>query len=190
MEAQESPKPVRMLTQTIHQKAYPAISPSRPELSQAGRTILVTGGATGIGYAIAQAFSQAAAARVILVGRRDNVLREAVSKLAEYAKQIGSKTEFIGRAADDSDLDSTAPLWTGLEEEGIAVNVLVLNAASISAASPLLERGLDKFWNDYLINVRALVDYTQRFNNQKTAGAIGRKVKPPQPSPDRKSLST
>ncbi|MEM9279027.1 MAG: SDR family oxidoreductase, partial [Pseudomonadota bacterium] len=42
-----------------------------------GKTALVTGGGTGIGKAIAQAFSDAGA-YLILIGRRENLLREAL----------------------------------------------------------------------------------------------------------------
>ena len=164
------------LTSTIHRTPYPAISPLRQELKKAGSTVLVTGGATGIGYAIAQAFSEASAARVIIAGRRESVVQDAVAKLTAIAKQNGSSTQFIGRQTDVADLESTARLWTDLEAEGISVDVLVLNAASISEAATVLDLGVDRVWPDYLINVRALLDNTERFYKQKTAETGGRKV--------------
>lgn len=45
-------------TKTIHKTTYPTIDPARPELSQAGRTVVITGGSAGIGFAIAQGFAQ------------------------------------------------------------------------------------------------------------------------------------
>src|SRR5271170_2855173 len=56
-----------------------------PEIfSLEGENALITGGGTGIGYAIAEAM-HAAGARVILVGRREKELREAAEKLGDRA---------------------------------------------------------------------------------------------------------
>lgn len=52
------------------------------EISLAGRTALVTGGASGIGFAIASELYDAGA-HVIIVGRREEALREAARKLGE-----------------------------------------------------------------------------------------------------------
>lgn len=49
-----------------------------------GQTALVTGGATGIGFGVAECFV-AAGARVVIIGRRENKLREAVERLGSLA---------------------------------------------------------------------------------------------------------
>ena len=49
-----------------------------------GEVALITGGATGLGFGMAQAFAQAGA-KVILLGRRENVLRDAAGKLGAAA---------------------------------------------------------------------------------------------------------
>lgn len=49
-------------------------------LLQGGYTVLVTGGATGIGYALAASLIQAKNT-VIISGRREDKLKDAVSKL-------------------------------------------------------------------------------------------------------------
>jgi hypothetical protein len=54
------------ITKTVHRDVYPAISPSRPELSQAGRVVLVTGGGTGVGHSIARSFVRASATLSLL----------------------------------------------------------------------------------------------------------------------------
>lgn len=52
------------------------------EMSLAGKTALITGGATGIGFAIAQEMYDAGA-NIVIVGRREEALREAAAKLGE-----------------------------------------------------------------------------------------------------------
>ncbi|KAI1407166.1 NAD(P)-binding protein [Hypoxylon sp. FL1857] len=150
------------LLKTTHKGPYPAISPSRPELSQAGRTVLITGGSTGVGFAIARGFAQASANRVIITGRRENVLDDAVEKLAHEFPTV----QFIGKSLDVADLPSTNQLWADLLQQNITVNVLVLNASSSSHCQPILEAGVDKIWRDFIVNARTLLAFTEKFYKQ------------------------
>ena len=58
-------------TATWHRDTYPAIDPrSRPELSMRGKTVVISGGGSGIGRALAQSFAEAGASTIAIVGRR------------------------------------------------------------------------------------------------------------------------
>jgi len=52
-----------------------------------GNTILITGGATGIGFALAEAFVKEDN-EVIICGRREDKLREAKSKLPQIHTKV------------------------------------------------------------------------------------------------------
>ncbi|KAK1972327.1 short chain dehydrogenase [Colletotrichum sublineola] len=150
-------------TKTIHKKPYPAILPSRPELSQNGRTVVITGGSAGIGFAIAQGFAQAGAKRIIILGRRQNLVDEAVSKLEREYQGV----QFSGIQSDVNDLGHSEKLWKGFEEDGTVIDVLVLNAAKISSDGPILALGRDDVWDSFTMNVRSLLDFSERFYKQK-----------------------
>ncbi|KAF1953536.1 hypothetical protein CC80DRAFT_551184 [Byssothecium circinans] len=47
-------------TATWHNDTYSAIDPSKPELSQKGKTVVITGAGSGIGRETAIAFAKAA----------------------------------------------------------------------------------------------------------------------------------
>ncbi|KAL7824070.1 hypothetical protein V8C26DRAFT_384774 [Trichoderma gracile] len=158
-----------------HRKPYEAISPSRPELSQAGKTVLVTGGNSGIGYAIARNFIRAGAKRVIILGRRPDVVKAAAEKLAQEANDYGSSTVADGRVCDIASLESTEALWSGLQKDSIYIDVLVLNAAAAGRVAPILESGLKNVWADYEANVRSSLDFAERFYKQTGKGADSRK---------------
>lgn len=157
-----------------HKAPYPGISPTRPELSQAGKTVLVAGGSTGIGFAIARSFVLASASRVIILGRRQDVVEDAAAKLREEVSP-GSSTVVEGRVCDIARLDVVDGLWSSLEAEGIYVDVLVLSAAAFGDHAPILEIGLQSVWSDFEINVRAPLQLTERFYKQ-TSGT-GQKVR-------------
>ncbi|KAF5985538.1 peroxisomal short-chain alcohol dehydrogenase [Fusarium coicis] len=150
-----------------HKKPYLAIDPSLPALQQTGRTVIVTGGNSGIGYTIARSFVKANAARVIILGRRKDVVASATAKLQEEGGLFGSGTDVQGRTCDISDLKSTEHLWKALESEDIFVDVLVLSAASYGAIETILDGGLSKVWGDFESNVRSTLDMTERFYKQK-----------------------
>lgn len=157
-----------------HKEPYQAISPLRPELSQAGKTVLITGGSTGIGYAIAQAFILARASKVIIVGRRANLVTTAAASLSKesQAKSSGANpTKIVGFECDVGSIPSVAELWGRLAGEGTVVDVLVLNAAAVAPSATILELGAERIWADYNVNVRGNLDMAERFYKQQGAGA-------------------
>ncbi|XXG98351.1 hypothetical protein Hte_004674 [Hypoxylon texense] len=157
------------LTEKFHSGPYDAISPLRPELSQAGKTIAITGGSMGIGFAIAQAFVQARAAKIIILARRPDAVASAVASLTKEAQaqaQGGSTTQIVGRPFDQGDAAGVAKLWEQLAAEGTVVDVLVLNAAAVAPLQPILDLGAARIWEDYNVNVRGQLDMTERFYKQ------------------------
>lgn len=168
---------------TLHRESYPAISPLEPENNQAGKTVLVTGGAGGIGFAIATAFVQASSSHVIIVGRRQGFLQDGVKRLEAEARTAGTNTKISGYSSDVSSLEASEKLWAELKEDGIVVDVLVLNAVALGPGGALVEANLEVVWKAYEVNVRSLLDHTQRFYNQegkrqKVSGIIQTMIKP------------
>lgn len=151
-------------TKTVHRTPYAEISPSRPELSQAGKTVLITGGHTGIGYAIARAFAQANAERIIVVGRRSDLVTSAASRLGAQFPEV----QVSGRVCDVSELSSVDTLWEDLAKDDLIVDVAVLNAAKVSTA-PILDSGRDAVWSEYVLHVRTNLDFAERLYKQPNA---------------------
>ncbi|EXL94522.1 hypothetical protein NOF04DRAFT_11487 [Fusarium oxysporum II5] len=152
------------------------ISPKLPELSQEGRTVLITGGSGGIGLAIAKAFIAAKAKRVIILGRHVDKLDSATVELSKEAATTGSPTVAEARVCDISSLESTSSLWTRLRADEIVVDVLILNAAANGAMKPLLENGRDNILQDFNVNFRANIDFTEYLYKQEGQAVGGRKV--------------
>jgi NAD(P)-dependent dehydrogenase (short-subunit alcohol dehydrogenase family) len=161
-------------TSVVHNDTYPSISPSRPELSQKGRTVLVTGATGNIGSAITKGFLQTHPARLIPVGRSREKLDGSVAELKEYAKTVGATDTVIsGYVADLADTASIDALWKSLTDDGIIVDVLVHDAAVFNDGfKTLLEMGRTAVWDMFESNVRSTLWLVDHFSKQGGSGKV------------------
>jgi len=91
-----------------------------------GKTVLITGGATGIGFALAKAFYQRGA-RVAVCGRREDVLEDAKSKLPPIKTYVCDVTNGAASRA----------LLHEMEERFGGIDILINNAAILNTADQL-----------------------------------------------------
>ncbi|KAK7962719.1 short chain dehydrogenase [Apiospora aurea] len=80
-----------------HNDTYDSISPSHPELSVAGKTVVIVGAGSGIGRETALAFAAAGASHVALLGRTDATLAVPSSSSVHVADMTDTKS--LGDAA-------------------------------------------------------------------------------------------
>ena len=78
------------LTEAWHNASYPAISPSNPALSVAGKTVFVTGGGVGIGFTTARAYAAAGASRIAISGRTEKTFLSAKGDIESAHKESES----------------------------------------------------------------------------------------------------
>lgn len=135
-----------LFTKTHHHEPYPFISPTRPELSADGKNVVVTGGGTGIGKAIAVAFGQAGAKSVSIVGRRLDRLESAAAAIAA----AGPSTRVICKTADLSQSATIESALKSITEETGKIDIFVSNAGMLPELGSLvgydvreLARGLE-----------------------------------------------
>ncbi|OAG15397.1 NAD(P)-binding protein [Alternaria alternata] len=159
---------------TFHKRPYPAISPLRPELSQLGKTVLVTGAAEGIGLSIARNFARASVSKVIILDVNRNALFAAASQLRAEIEDASGVTIVDPRVCSVGDISESDTIWSSLSKEGILVDVLVLNAVCYGPEEPLLNSGRDAIWSSSDVNVRALFVHTQHFYKQ--VGHVQQKI--------------
>jgi NADP-dependent 3-hydroxy acid dehydrogenase YdfG len=117
--------------------------------SLAGKTALVTGGGTGIGYGIAVALAQAGC-RVAISGRREEVLRAA-------AEKYPGQPPILFCQADVADRNSVQRLfdWAGRELKQIDI---LVNSAGVNVAKRLMAELTPENW-DLLLEVNATGAY-------------------------------
>ncbi len=111
----------------------------------AGKTALVTGGGTGIGWGIAQAFAEEGV-RVAIAGRRLNVVKEAA------AAWKGEPT-MLAHAVDVGDRASVNKLFAWAHEQLGRIDILV-NAAGVNIKTRSMTEMTPEQW-DEVLNINA-----------------------------------
>jgi NAD(P)-dependent dehydrogenase (short-subunit alcohol dehydrogenase family) len=119
-----------------------------------GRTALVTGGNSGIGFAMARALGLAGA-RVVLVARRAHELAEACRRLA--SEQI-TASQFT---CDLTDARAIGAMAAGLQSGGTPIDILV-NAAGINLRQPFAEVTPEAFDRHLKLHLTAPFFLTQK----------------------------
>jgi len=104
----------------------------------AGQTVIVTGGATGIGFCLARSFLRQGA-DVLISGRREKPLREACSALDPAGTRLRWVAADIAKEQDNARLAAEAQGWKG------RIDVLVNNAAAMRVNKPPEQTSLEEW---------------------------------------------
>ncbi|KAL3472085.1 hypothetical protein BJX99DRAFT_249898 [Aspergillus californicus] len=127
-----------------HNKPYPAVSPSRPELSASGKIVIITGAGSSIGRATALSFARAGASKVVLVGRTTSKLEETQSLLP------CDSTIYTANVQDEKamgEIAASVGTW----------HILVLAAAYISPPASIQTSSVEEWWMNLETNLKGTV---------------------------------
>jgi len=134
-----------------------------------GKVALITGGATGIGLAVAKAFLSEGA-KVVIGGRRTEVLNKAVTEL----KKIGN--DVLAVQLDVAKLDSIENFVNQAVEEYKKIDFVINNAAIIGVKAPITKCTEADFDNVLSINIKGTYFSIQsaalQFQKQNSEGVI------------------
>lgn len=131
-------------TKTIRRSVYPAIDPTNPANSAAGKVILVTGGGSGLGKHIAAAFNKAGASAIVIFGRRENLLREAAAELEETGK-----AKILSFAVDVTDEEGLKTAFASAAKDVGPIDVVVANAGYLATPEPAASSDVADWWKSY-----------------------------------------
>lgn len=121
-----------------------------------GKTVLITGASSGIGYAAAKAFA-AMGANLILTARRVGV----VDKLKEELLQE-HKINIFSMALDVTKKRHAEELFTTLPEEFAKIDILVNNAGLSLSMDPIVD-GASEEWETMInTNIKGMLLVTQQ----------------------------
>ncbi|KPM35466.1 hypothetical protein AK830_g11094 [Neonectria ditissima] len=154
-------------TKLNHHKPYPFISPTRPELSAAGKNVVVTGGGTGIGRAVAVTFGQAGAKSVSIIGRRIDRLKAASAEIAA----TGPSTRVLCETADLTKRATIDSALKRITDQVGKIDIFVSNAGILPEPGYVVGYDLSEFTRGLEANVVGAFNAVQAFVPLAAAGA-------------------
>lgn len=155
---------------TWRNQAYAAISPLLPQLSTKGKNIVITGGGSGIGSAIAHSFAASGATSISILGRRKDKLLQTKSNI----EKDFPNTKVFSYPTDLIDRDAVTNTFDAIKSTVGIVDILVANAGFSPKLLPLKDSNPDSWWNAYEINVKGNFNLIQAFLTvaSKTASVL------------------
>jgi NAD(P)-dependent dehydrogenase (short-subunit alcohol dehydrogenase family) len=140
-------------TRTVYQDVYPSIDPTTPELSLAGKVVVVTGASRGIGAkAFVPAFAKAGVKGLVLIARSGEKLKEVEAQV----KEIDSTIEVLCIPTDIVDSKAVEKAFEKTKEKLGHADILVNNAGINADGGGALigDQDPDTWWSNYDVNVK------------------------------------
>jgi NAD(P)-dependent dehydrogenase (short-subunit alcohol dehydrogenase family) len=154
-------------TKKFHNTTYPSLDPARPELSAKGKTIVITGGGTGIGAETAKYFAKAGASRIAILGRREQPLLE--TKTAIEAEN--PDTEIIAIPTDITKDSQVKAAFEQVATKG-KVDVLCSNAAVLGVMETIEESQPKKWLEGVFTNIQINANVVSAFLPHRAKDAV------------------
>lgn len=154
-------------TKTYHTEAYPAIDPTLPSLSTAGKKVFISGGGSGIGPAIAKAFARSNASEIALLGRTESTLLRTKGEIErEYPN-----TNVSAYVADITDAESLKKPFASEYSRVGPIDILVANAGYLTDHATLAESSSEDFFRGLDVNVKGNFNLIRAFIPYATKNA-------------------
>lgn len=146
-------------TKTFHQASYAGIDPSRPELSTAGKVVVITGGGGGIGARIVHAFAKSGCTKIGIVGRTISSL----SKTKEEVETAHSGVSVHTASADISDEKAVDAAFESIAKAFGKIDIVIGNAGYLPDLTPIADADTEEWFRGMLINVKGAVILCKTF---------------------------
>jgi len=153
-----------LVTKTSHRDPYNAISPSKPENSQEGKLIIITGGGAGIGAAAAKIWARAGAFGIVIAARS----KERLEAVARELVAINSKLIVLAVPTDITIEKDVQNLYAQTQQKfGRHADVLMNVAGYLEEAKLIGEQNVDAWWKGFEVNLKGLFSMTHHYINSQ-----------------------
>lgn len=136
-------------TNTLHHDISTSTDPTKSDLSQPYKVVLITGAGRGIGRSIALRYAESGVACIIICARTSSQLDE----VEQAIKNINSNVKVRKLVIDITDEKQVALAAEQVKEEG-RLDVLVNNAGVSCPWVPIIESEVDGYWNVWEVHLK------------------------------------
>jgi NAD(P)-dependent dehydrogenase (short-subunit alcohol dehydrogenase family) len=150
----------------VHDKTYADISPERPELSTAGKVVVISGGGIGIGRETVRSFARAGAKHIAIFGRRAAPLAE-----TKAAIEKEFKTTVHTFQADLTDEVAITTVFEAIKTSVGPIDIFVNNAGFLSVPELLASADVAEWMKSYDINIKGTLIAAKAFLANAAPGA-------------------
>ena len=133
--------PYPSFTSEWHDDTYQAIDPKQPKLSVKGKQVVISGGGAGIGRGITQAFADAGAASIAIMGRREAMLLETKNEVTAKNSTVSITTHVV-------DVTDSAAVKRAAGEIS-SWNILISNAGYLPTPAPIADSDAREWWKAF-----------------------------------------
>ncbi|KAI8962260.1 NAD(P)-binding protein [Daldinia sp. FL1419] len=137
------------VTSVVHSDTYPAIDPTKVDLS--GKAVLITGASKGLGRAIAVSFAKAGAS-MIAIGARSDLSTTVEETKAAAAKAGKPEPKILVLNLDVADPKSVDDAAAQVKTAFGRMDV-VINNAGIFDIAKIVDTDPEKWWNIWKVNL-------------------------------------
>ena len=134
------------MTATWHNDSYPSIDPTRPANSLRDKSVIITGGSSGIGRETVRAFAAAGAASIAVLARRVDLLEETKALVTSAFPTV--KITLHGVDVSNEDQVNAAAHEVGKWD------IIVMNAGFMSSPTILGSAKLEDWWKVWEVRAR------------------------------------
>lgn len=164
-------------TKVTHSATYPAIDPTQPGLSTAGKVVVITGASGGIGRATARSFAASGPRALVLLGRRSEALAE--TEALVRSSHGGSDLVIQTHKVDLCDAPGVRAVADKVVGDLGGIDILVHCAGVLAPVVPLLEADPATFLDGYKATVVGTLSVAQAVvlaNNKSASRDAGKEV--------------
>jgi NAD(P)-dependent dehydrogenase (short-subunit alcohol dehydrogenase family) len=136
-------------TKTLHNDIYAAIDPTKSDLLQPSKVVLITGAGRGIGRSISLRYAEAGVGCIVLCARTSSDL----DSVEKGINKISSKVRVRKFAVDVADEKSVVSVAKTVREEEGRLDVLVNNAGTSAPWIPITESDAIAYWQTFNVNL-------------------------------------
>ncbi|KAL4867972.1 hypothetical protein BDV12DRAFT_186256 [Aspergillus spectabilis] len=147
-------------TQKNYRDLYPAIIPTRPEHSRAGKVVGITGASRGLGQlGFAASFAPANAKAVALLGRSTDGLAET----EKIVNEINPEAQVCSITVDITDGAGVTKAFDEIVARFGVPHVLVNNAGALASLASTVETDVESWWRTQEVNIKGTFLVTKAF---------------------------